>query len=191
MNSLATGPTPELRVVASVFSREPASVEKRMQSEIVMPASISGASDRAFVQRGVEALARYSSSHMDENPTPWQEGFQPLSRDRDTRVVSVAVTMLPTDDAASGVHTLETHAGVAWSTPIQRSNEQSLQNIGETSTISIVRVIARAANPVLEMADGLRALRMNQIRVGDGLTLKLDGRTGRHARCFAILTQRF
>jgi hypothetical protein len=41
------------------------------------------------------------------------------------------------------------------------------------------------------VADGLRALKLNQVRVGDGLVLKLDGRTGRHARCFAILTQRF
>jgi hypothetical protein len=194
VNSLATGSTPELRVVASAFSREGTSMQPAVRSELVMPASLQSGSDHAFIQRSVEALARYSSSHMDESPTPWQEGFQPLAHDRDARIISVSMTMVPgatEQDVMGGVHTLEAHTGFAWSDPTQHNSAQSLQSIGETSTISIVRTLARVANPVLEMADGLRALRMNQIRVGDGLTLKLDGRTGRHARCFAILTQRF
>jgi hypothetical protein len=147
-------------------------------------------SDRAFVQRGVEALARYSSSKMDENPTPWQEGF---SNEGDRgRVRVVAVTVVPSDGTSlPGVTTLEAHEGIVWDAPTQHSSAQTIQSIGETTNISIIRTLVRVANPVLEMADGLRALRMNQIRVGDGLTLKLDGRTGRHARCFAILTQRF
>jgi hypothetical protein len=91
--------------------------------------------------------------------------------------------------AYSAPRALDAHTGVAWSAPNDSSS--SLQSIGETSDLSIVRTLVRVAGPVLEMADGLRALRLNQVRVGDGLVLKLDGRTGRHARCFAILTQRF
>jgi hypothetical protein len=193
MNSMTAESTPQLRVVAGVFSHEDLFVERRVRAEIVMPAAMRAASDRAFVQRGVEAIARYSSSHMDDNPTPWQEGFQP--HERDTRLTTIATTTVPgtTTEGAPppGASTLGAHAGIAWSAPTQVSSAQSIQNIGETTNISIVRTLVHVANPILEMADGLRALHMNQLRVGDGLTLKLDGRTGRHARCFAILTQRF
>jgi len=202
MNSLATTSTPELRIVTTAFAREGGFTEKKFESTISMPAPLRAASSRAFVQRGVEALARYSASRVDESPTPWQEGIRAPSsediRDRDQRFVAGAasVRVIATQEAtgagamafAQG-RPLDAHAGTGWSADPHSS--ASLQSIGETSTISIVRTLTRVAGPVLEMADGLRAMRLNQVRVGDGLTLKLDGRTGRHARCFAILTQRF
>ena len=136
----------------------------------------------------------------DQSPTPREEGIQPPSWESrhglDERFAagSATVRVVPTQDAAGGMaysapRALDAHTGVAWSAPNDSSS--SLQSIGETSDLSIVRTLVRVAGPVLEMADGLRALRLNQVRVGDGLVLKLDGRTGRHARCFAILTQRF
>lgn len=166
-----------------------------------MPAGMRTGSDRALVHRSVEALARYSYSRVDESPTPWQEGMELPSwesrHDRDERVAagSATVRIIDTPDlsgamAYSTPRTLDTHAGVAWSAPNPHSSS-SLQSIGETSDLSIVRTLFRVASPVLQVADGLRALKLNQVRVGDGLVLKLDGRTGRHARCFAILTQRF
>jgi len=204
MNSLTSGSSPELRVVASTLSANSISTEKRFTSGVVMPAPMRGTSERALMHRGVEALARYSYSHADDSPTPWEESIQAPSseswREREQRMVATtAVRVLSIDEASnvawgatafSASRTLDAHSGVAWSAAGSR-NEASLEKMGEGSTISIVRTLARATGPVLEMADALRALRLNQVRVGDGLTLKLDGRTGRHARAFAILTQRF
>ncbi len=199
LNSLAASSTPQLRVVSEAFSRD-ALAEKKFASGFSMPSGIRTGSDRPFVHRGVEVLARYSYSRVDQSPTPWQEGTEPLSlesqHDRDERYAAGSATVrIVTQDASGAVaysatRTLDAHAGIAWSAPNPHSSS-SLQNIGETSSLSIIRTLVRVANPVLEMADGLRALRLNEVRVGDGLILKLDGRTGRHARCFAILTQRF
>jgi len=102
----------------------------------------------------------------------------------------LATDGVPGTVAFSASRSSDPHAGVAWGASASR-RETSLESMGETSTLSIVRKLAHAASPVLEMADALRAVRLNQVSVGDGLTLKLDGRTGRHARCFAVLTQRF
>jgi hypothetical protein len=157
-------------------------------------------SDRPLIHRSVEALARYSYSRADESPTPWQEGVEPLSwesrHDRDERVAAGSARVVAMQDpsgamAYSASRTLDAHAGIAWSAPNPHSSSATLQSIGEATNLSIVRTLVRVANPVLEMADGLRALRLNEVRMGDGLVLKIDGRTGRHARCFAILTQRF
>lgn len=201
MNNLSASSTPQLRVVSEAFSHDSVRSERKFSADLSMPTGLHTGSDRAFVQRGVEALARYSYSRVDESPTPWQEGIAPPSsetqRDRDERFAAVsAVRVVGTPDgsgamAYSASRTLDAHANVSWSAPNPRSNSSSLTSIGETSDVSIVRTLARVASPVLEMADGLRALKLNQVQVGDGLTLKLDGRTGRHARCFAILTQRF
>ena len=204
MNTLATCATPQLRVVASAFSGDGMPLERKFVNAVSMPVSMPvpmhASTSRAFVQRGVEALARYSISHVDESPTPWQEGIRPPSSDdldRDQRFVAgaVSVRVVSTPEASGQVafasgRPIDAHAGIGWSAENPRSSA-SLQSIGESSTISIVRTLTRVAGPMLEVADGLRAMRLNQVRVGDGLTLKLDGRTGRHARCFAILTQRF
>jgi hypothetical protein len=200
MNSLSSSATPELRVVSTALARAGAMSQRPFGSELQIPDVTRDASDRAFVQRGMEAFARYSSSHVDQSPTPWEWGSAPSveeQREREQRTIAVSTTeLVVTTDGAGGAvafggpRTLDTHAGVPWSAPGQPT-DASLEKMGEASSISIVRTLARVADPVLQMADALRAIRLNQIRVGDGLTLKLDGRTGRHARCFAVLTQRF
>lgn len=200
LNNLATSSTPQLRVVSDAFSRD-ALAERKSAPGFSMPAGMRIGSDRALVQRSVEVLARFSYSRVDQSPTPREEGIQPPSWENrhglDERFAagSATVRVVPMQEgsgamAYSASRTLDPHAGVAWSAPNAHSSS-NLQNIGEASNLSIVRTLFRVASPVLEMADGLRALKLNQVQVGDGLVLKLDGRTGRHARCFAILTQRF
>lgn len=196
MNNLTTAAAPELRVVASALSSRDL---ERSTRTMVAPGGVRLATSRAFVTRGVEALARYSASRADQSPTPWEEGIRaPESADRGhdplTIAGSTSMHVLNTDGVPGSVsfdalRTIDPHTGT-WSASASR-RETSLESIGETSTLSIVRKLAHAASPVLEMADALRAVRLNQVSVGDGLTLKLDGRTGRHARCFAVLTQRF
>jgi len=201
MNNMAASSTPQLRVVNDAFSRD-VLAERKFAPGFSMPAGMHTSSDRAFVHRSVEVLARYSFSRVDDSPTPLQEGIGSSSwesrHDRDERVAagSATVRVVAMQDpsgamAYSASRTLDDHAGIAWSAPNPHSSSAALQSIGETTNLSIVRTLVRVANPVLEMADGLRALRLNEVRMGDGLVLKIDGRTGRHARCFAILTQRF
>lgn len=195
MNNLTTASAPELRVVASAMSSHDLD---RSTRAMLASGSVRLSTSRAFVTHGVEALARYSASRADQSPTPWEEGIRsPESMSRDRDLLTIAGTTSMHVLAADGVpgsmafsaRTIDPH-GVAWSASASR-RETSLEAIGETSTLSIVRKLTRVASPVLEMADALRAVRLNQVRVGDDLTLKLDGRTGRHARCFAVLTQRF
>jgi len=196
MNNLTTAAAPELRVVASALS------SRDLQGSTRSMAAAGGvrlSTSRAFVTRGVEALARYSASRADQSPTPWEEGIrspESMSRDRDLLTIAGTTSMrvlstdgIPGSVAFAAPKTIDSH-GVAWNASASR-RETSLESIGETSTLSIVRKLAHVASPVLEMADALRAVRLNQVRVGDDLTLKFDGRTGRHARCFAVLTQRF
>jgi len=193
MNSLSTASAPELRVVASALSSHDFQVTTRT---LATPGGVRLTTSRAFVTRGVEALARYSASRADDSPTPWDEGLRAPESARELTIAGTTTMRVLATDGVPGTvafaapRSSDPHAGVAWGASAPR-RETSLESIGETSTISVVRSLARVASPVLEMADALRALRLNQISVGDGLTLKLDGRTGRHARCFAVLTQRF
>src|SRR5215813_791707 len=129
MNSLTSGSSPELRVVASTLSANSISTEKRFTSGVVMPAPMRGTSERALMHRGVEALARYSYSHADDSPTPWEESIQAPSseswREREQRMVATtAVRVLSIDEASnvawgatafSASRTLDAHSGVAWS----------------------------------------------------------------------------
>src|SRR5262245_48599212 len=109
MNSLATTSIPQLRVVSTAFARDAVFTEKKFVNAVSMPAPLSAASSRAFVQRGVEALARYSYSRADESPTPWQEGIGAPSseraRDRDERVIAGAVSVrgISTQEASGAV----------------------------------------------------------------------------------------
>lgn len=192
--------TPQLRVVdQALVSRSLEGVKPAWNAALPRPAT--GLSASHPLRRGMEALARYSSYRVDDSPTPWEEGLPTpmgdLARSGKLRSAGYARdTDLSAGDPAEGALSFssslarEPRAGVSWSGP-GRSEARSLVADMDGSSSSLVRSVARVATPILEIADALRAVRLNQIRLSDDLTLKLNGRTGRHARCFAILTHRF
>ena len=199
---MSSGSVPELRVVSAAF--DPTTLEgDRERIAGRMPRPISGGGSRPLVRRGMEALARYSIYRADESPTPWEDGIAPPSGEyavgSDWRpAAGMRESELSSHDVASSAVAFssalarDSRATVSWSGPTSHADRTaSLISAGDGSPSSLVRSLSRLATPVLEMADALRAVHLNQVRLADDLTLKLNGRTGRHARCFAILTHRF
>jgi hypothetical protein len=161
-----------------------------------------GIASLPIVGRGMQALARYSFYRVDESPTPWEEGIpSPLGDDaRAGKLRSAGSSRdagLSMGEPSEGGLSFSASTasapreGVSWSGPSRTDETHSLLAQVDGSSSSLLRSIARVATPILEVADALRAVRLNQVRLSDDLTLKLNGRTGRHARCFAILTHRF
>lgn len=196
---MTSGATPQLRIVDRTIVSPPLEGSRAALNASFTLARAGGSTSR--LGRGMEVLARYSSYRADDSPTPWEEGLpRPSDEAHDrlrafahTRAVEHAVA----DEAdASGLAfssalARDPREGVAWSGPVRADETRSLINDLDGSSSSLVRSVARVATPILEVADALRAVRLNQIRLSDDLTLKLNGRTGRHARCFAIVTHHF
>ena len=196
---MTSGATPQLRVVdQALISRSLEGAKAAWNA--TLPRTTPGLSAPLPLRRGMEALARYSSYRVDDSPTPWEEGLPtPLGELAREKLRSAGhshdagiASGDPAEAALSFTSSLarEPRTGVAWSGP-GRSEARSLVDDMDGSSSSLVRSVARVATPILEVADALRAVRLNQIQLSDDLTLKLNGRTGRHARCFAILTHRF
>jgi len=195
---MTSGTTPQLRIVDQAIA-SPSLEGARAAWNATLPLARAGVTT-SRLGRGMEVLARYSLYRADDSPTPWEEGLpSPLADRREDKVLSVGHTRerdLGVAEASDGALAFSSalardpRAGVAWSGPV-RSEERSVLADMDGSSSSLVRSVARVATPILEVADALRAVRLNQVRLSDDLTLKLNGRTGRHARCFAILTHRF
>src|SRR5262245_30850609 len=71
VNSLAQGATPQLRIVAESFSVGGPAREGRIVNSLALQGMNRSATT---FSKGMEAIARYSFSRVDESPTPWQEG---------------------------------------------------------------------------------------------------------------------
>lgn len=198
IGQMTSGATPQLRIVDQAIA-SPSLEEARAAWNAALPQARAGVT-MSRLGRGMEVLARYSSYRADDSPTPWEEGLpRPLADRREEKLLAVGHTRerdLGVAEASDGALAFSSalardpREGVAWSGPV-RSEERSVLAEMDGSTSSLVRSVARVATPILQIADALRAVRLNQVRLSDDLTLKLNGRTGRHARCFAILTHRF
>src|SRR5262249_55458651 len=118
MNNLTTASAPELRVVASALSARDLGTPTRT---LAVPGAMRLAPARAFVNRGMEALARYSASRVDQSPTPWDDGIHVPEADRPIILEGTAtMRVLATDEvpgsAAYGAsRTIDPHAGMTWS----------------------------------------------------------------------------